>query len=99
MGEFVSVVMPLVLTLVVYGVPIAFGVRWLVRQRQRTDARIAALGRMPTQEQFEAMTDRLEALTDRLERLDERQAFLERLLEPGTAQHHMVPKQGGADFA
>lgn len=70
----------LLVLLVVVGVPIAFGARWLVTKgavSRQGDSR-----EFPTREQFTTLVDQVESLSDRLEDMEERQAFLERLLEP-----------------
>ncbi len=86
------------LPLLIYGVPIAFGIRWIVRQRHASNARFDNL---PTQAQFEALTDRLESLADRLDALDERQLFTERLLRPAAENEtrRLEPTHDGADSA
>ncbi len=98
MTDFMSILMPLLLPLVVYGIPIGLGVRWLIRQRLRSESTLAAL---PTREQFETMTERLETLAGRLEAMDERQLFLERLLKPPAKAEagHVVATNAGADSA
>ncbi|MDP2530939.1 MAG: MmcQ/YjbR family DNA-binding protein [Candidatus Palauibacterales bacterium] len=82
--------------LVIFGVPIALGARWLMNRYESVATTRAT--ELPTREEFTALVDQVESFGRRLADLDERQRFLERLLEksPG-ARSRTIPPRGASD--
>ncbi|MDP2530370.1 MAG: hypothetical protein Q8W51_11620 [Candidatus Palauibacterales bacterium] len=89
-------IFPLLILLVIFGIPIALGVRWIMKRYESIASPNST--ELPTRDQFQALVDQLESLGQRLEDLDERHVFLERLLEkPRAAREVEAARTGGGD--
>lgn len=91
----------LLIPLVVFGIPVALGIRWLVNRRGALAVEPGAWRDIPTRRELATLADEVEALSSRLEDLDERQRFLERLLaspdDGGSRRLEPAARQGASD--